>query len=278
MLKADTLTKAEIDYYRGLWCRKLQMKFSCFPVEGFRIVRDTLEFHRKSQYSVIEVLIDPIFAQKPTGEIIIKLSNSKSIPIRFIKRNQMIRISETESHQGVIAILSLPDHSDSSILTDILLKKGIIVYLDGIQDPGNTGTLIRSGVAFSAQAIIIGKNNAKPYNPKVLRATAGAFLQIPILDMGDKDPVDIIHRFKQYNFAIVGTVVSDDAIPISNFKPPEKILLVIGSEGAGIRSEIAELLDVQLTIPIFNKIDSLNAGVAGSIVLYELNKKIIEYL
>jgi TrmH family RNA methyltransferase len=53
---------------------------------------------------------------------------------------------------------------------------------------------------------------------------------------------------------------------------------VIGSEGAGIRSEIAELLDVQLTIPIFNKIDSLNAGVAGSIVLYELNKKIIEYL
>lgn len=146
-----------------------------------------------------------------------------------------------------------------------------IVVLDGVQDPGNLGTIIRSSLAFDVTSIVLSPTCVDLYNSKVLRGTQGMIFQLPILVLDTKEAISkIAHKgITIYGTSVVdGTMVSE----LSNSER-EKFCLIMGNEGSGLTKEIFALCDKNLYIPMSDKVESLNVGVACSILLYEMRRK-----
>lgn len=143
-----------------------------------------------------------------------------------------------------------------------------VVLLDELQDPGNLGTIIRSSLAFNIDTIILSENTVDLYNPKVLRATQGMHFHINIISMSSYDAVT---KLKENNYLVLGTNVENgyDVRDIDNI---DKFCLVMGNEGNGVRKEIQDMCDKNLYIKTNSKVESLNVGVACSILLYELGR------
>ena len=147
--------------------------------------------------------------------------------------------------------------------TDI---KGNILMLDCIQDPGNLGTIIRSAVAFGIDTIVASKDTVDLYNIKVLRATEGMIFNINyVID----DLENVLNKLN--NYTILGTNVVNGVTP-DNIKIDNNYCLIIGNEGKGMRDSLLSFIDKNIYIPMKENCESLNAGVATSILLYELNK------
>ncbi|MCD6594923.1 RNA methyltransferase [bacterium] len=251
--------------------KRYQHKYRKFVVEGMRFVMEALLASDDSSYPVGEILIDPILLKKPYGSELQKLAEKKHIPIMQIKRYQFEQISIEQTPQGILAVCDIPQRSNDERLGDFLTYKGTILYLDNVQDPGNCGTLIRSTAAFGATGVVIGEGTAKLFNPKVIRATAGAFLHIPIIDLGHRESADIIKKFIHSNFEVL--VSSADGVLVDKVPIAGRTLLVIGNEGNGVRKSIVDIAHRKISIPIAQNIESLNAAVAGSVILYILQSK-----
>ena len=143
-----------------------------------------------------------------------------------------------------------------------------LLILDGIQDPGNLGTIIRSAVAFNIDTIILGNNTVDLYNPKVIRATQGLIFHINIIK---KDILYIIPFLKENNYKLMGTKVTHGK-SLKSIEKSEKFAIIMGNEGNGISEEVEEFCDEFLYIDMNEACESLNVGVATSIILYELDK------
>lgn len=144
--------------------------------------------------------------------------------------------------------------------------KDKILLLDGVQDPGNLGTIIRSSVAFGIETIILSEDSCDLYNDKVIRASEGALFKINIIRGNLKEKIEEIRK-KEIN--IYGTNVAN-GIDVSKIKK-DKYAIIIGSEGNGVKKEIESLVDKNIYIKT-KKVESLNVAVATSIILYELSK------
>lgn len=142
--------------------------------------------------------------------------------------------------------------------------------LDGIQDPGNLGTIIRSSVAFNVDTIILGSNTVDLYNPKVVRATQGMLFHTNIINA---DLKDVILELKAKEIPIYGTKV-EYGEDVRNFpsKDKKRYGLVVGNEGAGVSDEVLDLCDKYIYIDMNECVESLNVSIATSIILYELNR------
>ncbi|MBQ8534412.1 MAG: RNA methyltransferase [Bacilli bacterium] len=143
-----------------------------------------------------------------------------------------------------------------------------IVLLDELQDPGNLGTIIRSSLAFNIDTIILSENTVDLYNPKVLRATQGMHFHINIISMPSYDAVT---KLKENNYLVLGTNV-ENGYDVRDIDKLDKFCLVMGNEGNGVRKEIQDMCDKNLYIKTNSKVESLNVGVACSILLYELGR------
>ena len=145
-----------------------------------------------------------------------------------------------------------------------------IIILDGIQDPGNLGTIIRSAAAFNVSTIILSENTVDLYNPKVLRATQGMFNHINIISM---DAKEAINEIKNRNIPVYGTNVEygSDVRELDSTSK-SKYALIMGNEGNGVRQDIAKMCDKNLYINMNSNVESLNVAIATSILLYELGR------
>ena len=142
-----------------------------------------------------------------------------------------------------------------------------ILVLDEIQDPGNLGTIIRSACAFNIDTIILSEDSADLYNPKVVRATQGMLFNVNIIV---KDLSTFIPLLKMDGYKIYGTAV-DGGVNVKNLECYSKYSIIMGNEGNGISDNIKKLCDKLIYISMNEKCESLNVGVATSIILYELN-------
>ena len=189
------------------------------------------------------------------------------VPTTFVSAEVMKKISTMDTPSSMIALCRKLQNSDITS-NQMLLNK--ILLLDEIQDPGNLGTIIRSSVAFGIDMIILSENTVDLYNPKVLRATQGMYCHIPILSLNAKES---ILYFKNNHYKIYGTNVVNgvDASTLTK-DDKQRFCLIMGNEGQGVRKEIQELCDRNLYIPMRKEVESLNVGVACSILLYELRR------
>jgi len=183
-------------------------------------------------------------------------------------------ISDTKSPQGVF--FSLPLLDKFSNMSTILYSTGRtepqaaqancrVVALDGVQNPGNIGAIIRSCDAFGINALLLSEACADVHSPKVIRSAMGSAFRLPIYR-------GKIANLKDKGFTIIGAALGEGAEELGSFKFPEKCAVIIGSEGAGICPEVLKICDKKLYIPIKNA-ESLNAAVAASIIIYELRGK-----
>ncbi len=147
--------------------------------------------------------------------------------------------------------------------------EGPVVLLDGIQDPGNLGTIIRSAVAFSIPNILLSLDTVDLYNPKVIRSTEGMHFHINIIR---QDLVDSIQTLKNEGYTIYTTNVHEGK-DLADLKFPMKTAFLIGSEGSGVKKGLENLAHDSLKIPMNERCESLNAAVSTSIILYEYRKE-----
>lgn len=143
-----------------------------------------------------------------------------------------------------------------------------VLILDDVQDPGNLGTIIRSCVAFNIDTIVLSKNTVDLYNSKVIRATQGMIFNINIII---EDLAEFIVNLKNKDYKIYGTKVNDGK-SIKSIEKSEKFAIIMGNEGNGVSSQILDLCTDYIYIEMNKLCESLNVGVATSIILYELNK------
>ena len=183
---------------------------------------------------------------------------SMDVPITYVSIDVMKKISDMESVSEYYAVCYKKEEFDIG---------NRIIMLDGIQDPGNLGTIIRSAVAFNFDTVVLSKNTVDLYNPKVIRSTKGMLFNINIIV---RDLVEFINELDGY--VIYGTDVVNGT-DVRNVDVSDKVGIVIGNEGRGISSSVRELCDRFMYIDMNNDCESLNASVAASILMYEVNKK-----
>ena len=183
-----------------------------------------------------------------------------NIPITYVSSEVMKKISTTDTVIDVVALCEKLDNKE------IIGNK--ILLLDDIQDPGNLGTIIRSSVAFNVDTIILSPNTVDLYNPKVLRATQGMFCHINIITM---DLFEAIDTIKNKGISVYGTNVNN-GLDVRSISDTSSYALIMGNEGNGVKEYIQDMCDKNLYIKMNSKTESLNVGVACSILLYELEK------
>ncbi len=172
-------------------------------------------------------------------------------------------ISSTETPQGIMAVIKIPVQSDKAPSSQNVL------ILDGVSEPGNMGTILRTAEAMGFYDIYITKGSADIYSPKVVRSTMGAIFR---LSFHFEDGMNFISRLKDASYSIVSTAL-EGAAPLPDFKARNKNAVVIGNEAYGVSREILNVSDAAVKIPMTGNAESLNASVAAGIVMYELSKK-----
>jgi TrmH family RNA methyltransferase len=174
----------------------------------------------------------------------------------------------TQTPQGVAALVKLK----TAKLDDILESAAgdlLLVGVAGIQDPGNLGTIIRSAEAFSTRAVLLGEGTVSHFNPKVARASAGSLFREPLLHV---ELDQLLPVLKQRGVRVLATS-SHKGIPLPEADFSGACIVIIGNEGAGVPAKITAQADQLLRIPHDPRVESLNAGIAASIVLYEAERQ-----
>lgn len=185
---------------------------------------------------------------------------SMDTKITFISKEVMKKLSSTDSIPSVIGVCSKKEEGEIG---------NKLLILEDIQDPGNLGTIIRSSLAFGIDTIVLSTKTVDLYNPKVIRSTQGMMFHINIIV---RDLIPFIKELKNNSYTIYGTKV-DNGINVKDIEKKDKYALIIGNEGNGMSSEIGLLCDKNLYIDMDNGVESLNAAVAASILLYEMRNK-----
>ena len=219
----------------------------------------------KSHHSINKILIAD---GTNDGSIkkITALAIDNKINVEFVSRHKLDRIAEHQNHQGVIALAAPVDYST---LDDIIngVDNPFLLLLDEIQDPHNFGALLRTAEAVGVNGVLIPKHRSVSLNATVAKTSAGAVEYVKVAQIGNV--AHTIRQLKDDGFIIVGGDVGGQSIfnPIDLSDP---IVLVIGSEGKGLRRLTKELCDHLISIPMVGKINSLNASAAGAVLMYEV--------
>jgi TrmH family RNA methyltransferase len=173
----------------------------------------------------------------------------------------------SDTPQGVAALVRLKEFSIEDLLER--LHVGPIIVLVGLQDPGNLGTILRSAEAFGSAGVVTGEGTVSPFNSKVIRASAGSAFRLPLVVAKSAGGLEeIFSRFKAHGVRLIATS-SHKGTPLDQAKLTGAVAVFVGNEGSGVPRDLISRMDETVVIPHTPQVESLNAGVAGSIVLYE---------
>nr|WP_205094384.1 RNA methyltransferase [Thalassobacillus pellis] len=244
-----SIQNQKVKQWNKLKKKKYREAAKHFIVEGFHLVEEAFQ----SEWEIVELIVreDTSFPVDWKG-----FTNK----ITHVSNDVFSAITETETPQGIAAIIEVK-HFEFSSLENILLT-------DGVQDPGNLGTLIRTADAAGFDGVIIGKGSVDVFNEKVIRATQGSLFHLPI-QQGTLE--EWIPHLKKQGLTIWASALKD-ASPYKKLTVPEKSALIVGNEGAGIREELLKLADKSVYIPIYGKAESLNVAIAAGILMYHMKK------
>lgn len=263
-MKPTSASNRQATLLRKLNRKKYRQKERLFLLEGSRAVDQILQ---NKSIAVKTLFFDE--EQRYWRQDQWK-KHTKLIDAHVLPADIFVEVTDTDNPQGVLALCHIPDEAT---IEELSSSSGVIIALDGVQDPGNLGTIIRTASWFGAAGIVSGKGTVDLFHPKVVRGTAGATGSVPYLN-GDLSA--ILAEFEESGWTVFLLDVGPDAINISEVASPEKTLLVVGNEAHGIDPEIITESRQKVRIPSpQNKVavESLNAAVATSIALYDFNSE-----
>ncbi len=237
-------------------------------VEGRNAVLELLE----SERDINKILIAN---GEKHGSIykIISIAKERKIPITEVDRSKLNKISQTQNHQGVIAIVPPFNYCEVDEILELAEQKNeqpFIIILDGIEDPHNLGSIIRTAETAGVHGIIIPKRRSATVNSTVSKVSAGAVEYMKIARVNNIN--ETIRQLKKQGIWICGTDMETETIYTKqDYRLP--IAIVIGSEGFGMSRLVKENCDFLVKIPMKGKINSLNASVSAGIIMYEVVRK-----
>lgn len=237
------ISKNESKYIQTLYHKKQRNEHKLFIVETPKVVDEVL----KGNYEV-----EKIFA---TQEWI--NNNSTSTPVSIVTQNELQQISALQTANQVLAIVKMKEESKS-----MLLENKLSLVLDGIQDPGNFGTIIRIADWFGIENIICSNDCVELYNPKVIQSTMGSFIRVKVIYR------ELETYLQENKLPVYGALLN--GIDVRKITKPKEGLLVIGNEGKGIRDNILPCINNAISIEKVGQAESLNAAIATGILLSHL--------
>jgi TrmH family RNA methyltransferase len=240
-------------------------------IEGVKLLEEALRsgchvssvFFSESARPLAEKLLPQIVARKIGARKTGARTETLVLPNALFNS-----IVPSDAPQGVAALLKLPAFSAAQLLDRS--SQGPFIVAAGLQDPGNLGTILRSAEAFGAAGIFLTEGTVSPYNSKVLRGSAGSIFRLPFLRISSADLVPLLRK---HGVRLLATS-SHQGTPLPQMSWTLPLAIFIGNEGAGLSRELARQMDETLAIPQAAQVESLNAGVAASILLYEAARSI----
>lgn len=245
---------------RDLQRRKARRRRGITLVEGVRLVEEALA----AGLAFRGVLHEAALAGSARGAALLRNLAAHAVRLEELPAAELGRLADTETPQGIVALVETPKWT----LPDVRPVTGLpVLVLDAVQDPGNVGTLLRTAFALGATGAILLAGTADLTNPKVVRAGMGATFRLPTAVAQDGEFAKWVaeHEVTVWAAAAAGT-------PLSRLAVPDRLALVVGNEGAGIRPFLTSLAQHQVVIPLTRGADSLNVAVAAGIVLFEVTR------
>jgi TrmH family RNA methyltransferase len=266
MSTADRTRVRRISSRQNALVKDLRRAFSqgelvqgCAAIEGVRVieeaVRSGLRFKAVFFGDSAEPLMDRVLPQ------ISSHAEALALP-----EDVFASAVATESPQGIAALVRWPAFSLDTALESV--EKPLLLGTMGIQDPGNLGTIIRSAEAFGAAAVLLGEKTVSQFNSKVIRASAGSSFRLPTVPVKAAE----IEKLKQRGLRVVATS-SHKGKPIDEADLTGGLIVMVGSEGAGVPREYVAMADEFIRVPHEERVESLNAAVAASVILYEARRQ-----
>lgn len=233
-----------------------------YIVEGLKLIEEAIE--EKVKIKKIVVCEECLKDDSIDSKFLYKIAKYDCI---YVSSKVFGLLTDVVNPQGLLAVIEKESSEDSINYTE-----DIIVVLDGIQDPGNLGTILRTVDSVGLSQIILSKTSVDAYNPKVVRSTMGAIFRVKIIE--SENLVETLKNIKKHKYRIVATSLGGtESIYEMDFN---KKVIVIGNESKGVSKEIIDVADSKTIIPMLGKTESLNASIATGVILYEyVRRKIV---
>lgn len=226
-----------------------------YIIEGIKLIEEAIQ--EGAQINRIVVCEDCIRDGNIEQKVLYEIAKYDCI---YVSEKVFGILTDVKTPQGILAIIKKRGKE-----AEIDFKEDIIIALDGIQDPGNLGTILRTLDSAGLKQVILSEKCADPYNPKVVRSTMGAIFRIHMIET--ENFVQTLNQLKKHKFRILATSLekSESIYHIDYYKK----VMIIGNEANGVSSEVLSIADGTIKIPMLGKTESLNAAVATGIIVYE---------
>ncbi|WP_242958743.1 TrmH family RNA methyltransferase [Flavonifractor sp. An112] len=228
--------------------KKTRRQEGVFLCEGHKLVEEALRWNAVVETLVVAEGIEPP-RELPEGVRLVE------VPADVLKS-----VSTVDTPQGMLAVCRTPDLTPPKTLTP-----GLYLVLDGVQDPGNVGTVWRTADAFGAEGVFLLPGCAEPFSPKTVRSTMGACFRLPVWETGLEELTVLL---KTAELPLYATALREDTADL-RAADLSRAAVVIGSEGRGVSQAVLDACALTLKIPMRDRCESLNAAVAASVVLWE---------
>lgn len=227
---------------------KGRKKAQAYLIEGEHLIQEAIS----AEIPLERIIVSEAYELAPEIE--------QAHPVTELSRALFEELSMTLSPQGIIGIVS-------QVPTDQewIPQGSRYILLDGVQDPGNLGTIIRTADAANYDGVILGSGTVDVYNDKVIRSTQGSLWHLPIINMPLQEAIP---KLQDNGVQVVATSLNDQSISYKDLNSQDKLAFVLGNEGAGVSQEIVELSDKTVYIPMPGRSESLNVAIAGGILMF----------
>jgi TrmH family RNA methyltransferase len=226
-------------------------------VEGVRAVAEAMA---SGAAPVFAVVAPRLAASRAGSELRRRLASFECVEV---DDRTLAELADTRTPQGVLAVFAEPAPSEAA-----LTAESRVVVIDAVQDPGNLGTLIRSAAAFGFDRVVCLDGTVDPWSPKVVRGSAGTVFQVPLVTSSAADFLDELQSAR-----LPLWVASAEGRPMGSQAPGSGVALAIGNEGTGIRASLRGAASEVVRVPMRGDVESLNAAVAGSILMFALSER-----
>jgi TrmH family RNA methyltransferase len=249
-----SLTNDKVKLIRALADRKHRVKEGRLVIEGARLIDDALAANLTPDWIFCTERL-PARSQETLGRL-----KKRGVEIIIVSDAVLKACSDTETPQGLIAVLPFPR-------LGVPAHPKMMLIADSLRDPGNLGTLLRSAAAADVDAVYLSPATVDAYNPKVVRGAMGAHFRLPIIEAAWVEIAEQVRTMDIYLAAADGEVTYTEA----DWTRPS--VLIVGSEASGASNEAAQLATQRISIPLSREVESLNAAVAASIILFEAKRQ-----
>lgn len=231
--------------------RRARLEAGQFVIDGPTLVGEALD----AGVDVVEVYAEPGAPAEVTAA-----ARAAGVAVRAVEAGALAKATSPVTPQPLAALARLPDEPGDEVL------EGLVLVLVGVADPGNAGTLLRVAEAAGASAVVSCADAVDLWNPKCVRASAGALFRVPVLGAGGA--ADAVARLRFAGMTVVATTL-DDAVSLDDVDLTGSVAVLLGNEAHGLPADVVASADVAVRLPMAGRVESLNVAMTGTVVAFE---------